>query len=374
MKKILTHLSSKLGLILFVVVLLLPAIDRKLHFFPVYNETEKRNLAPRPLYHWPFPVQLTMKKFEAYWNDHFGGRNFLIHLRAQIWLKLFMDSPVSSVVVGKEGWLFYKSESKDDGPGINDYQGLTPLTDPQLNEIVSSIEQINTKLKSQGITLIVTVAPNKSSIYPNYLPFNFPHLKPLSRLDQLVKAVPPEVIFVDLRSPLITGKQSLDTYQKTDSHWNDYGAFLAVQTLLQSVPEGYSITAPQLTDYNLVTKEISGEGDLSSMMAARGIFRDLYVGLTPRIPVKYLDRDFGYLRGAYSGHIWELKGSKKPRLLMFGDSFRNSMAQFLYPHFSTSYIMGFSSNYKLNNDLIKQADPDIIIWEVAERYLDRLKQ
>jgi hypothetical protein len=350
-------------------------MDRKLHILPVYPETEKRDLAPRPVYSLHTPLPQTFAEFDAYWNDHFGGRSLLVNLRAKIWITLFHDSPVKNVIVGKSGWLFYQSEALGDGPGINDYQGLSPFTNTELSEVVDSIKQVNASLMKQGITLIVTAAPNKSTIYPDFLPANFPRLVRSTRMDQLVLALPRDILFVDLRQPLISGRSTLPTYQMTDSHWNNYGAFLATQAVLSRVPTKYHLTPQTIDKYSVRSETIPGEGDLASMMAARGIFSDLAVTIDPKEPLVYDDEDFGYLQGSYSGHIWIQTNKKLPRLLLFGDSFRAAMEPFLMPYFSNSYIMGFTgAHYKLNDDLVKLAKPNIVIWEVAERYLDRLKQ
>jgi hypothetical protein len=292
-----------------------------------------------------------------------------------IWTTLFMDSPEKSVVIGRDGWLFYKSESKDDGPGINDAQGLTPLSDEELSSVIATIKKVHEDLKSRGITLIVTVAPNKSTIYGEYLPINFPQIVGNNtRLDQLVASIPQDIVFVDLRKSLADGKSHMHTYQKSDSHWNNYGAFLASKELIEALKPKYHFESMTLDQFNIEQKEVRGEGDLSSMMAARGIFPELYIGLIPKTSTKFKDFDYGYERGLYSGHIWQQANKKLPRLLMFGDSYRTSMAPFLIPYFSESYIMGFSKNYKINYDLLEIAKPSVVIWEVAERYIDRFAQ
>lgn len=366
---------KKIVIIIFFVILLTPALDRKLHFLPVYKETEKRDLSPRPNYSLPLNLAKTMKDFESYWNDHFGGRSLMVNKRAQLWTKIFRDSPEKSVVIGQDGWLFYKSESKDDGPGINDIEGLVPLSEAEIGTVIGSINKVKDDLSAKGITLVVTVAPNKSTIYKEYLPFNFPIIaNGNTRLDQLVKAMPEDINFVDLRSTLIDGKNTMPTYQKTDSHWNNYGAYLASMEIIKKLSNDYGMQPVPLDQYDIETKTVTGEGDLASMMAARNIFSEEYVGIKPKKSTVYTDYDYGYEKGLYSGHIWKQTNKKLPRLLMFGDSYRTTMTPFLIPYFSESYIMGFSKNYKINYELVNLSKPNVVIWEVAERYIDRFVQ
>ena len=369
-----SNLKHYLVLLLFILTLLTPAIDRKLHLLPVMKSTEKRDLAPRPQYSLSVGVPTMIKSFEAYWNDNFGGRSLLINLRTRLWVKLFGESPIPYVTIGKNGWLFYKSEAKNDGPGINDYQGLTPLTDDEIKGIVESVVQVKDELAKKDITLIVTVAPNKSSVYADQLPSYIHKLKSQSRLDQIKSAMPKDINFVDLRPVLIDGRSSLNTYQTTDSHWNNYGAFLSVTELLKSIPKEFKISPYSLDDYNVESQPIMGEGDLASMMAARGIFKELSVTLTSKKDKAIVPEKFATDQDKYTVSIYKGANAKLPRLVVFGDSFAGYMGMFLAPHFSTSYVISFANNYKLNDDLIDQESPDIIIWEVAERYVDRLKQ
>lgn len=368
------NIRPYLSLFIFIFILLVPAMDRKLHFLPVYEATEKRDLAPRPVYSLTNPIPTTIKAFESYWNDNFGGRSLLIHARAAIWIKLFGESPVPYVTIGKNGWLFYKSEAKNDGPGINDYQGLTPLSDQEIKEVVSSIEDIKTRLAEQGIDLVVTVAPNKSTIYTDHLPSYIRQIRNISRLDQIKAALPSDINFVDLRSVLTDSRSTLPTYQSTDSHWNTYGAYLASSKLLSAMPHSLHLAPSELSNYQLVSSEVKGEGDLASMMAARGIFNETAISLISKKLPELKPKKYATDRDLYAVSVYTQRNKKLPRLAVFGDSFGEYLGPFLSPHFSSSYIISFANNYQIDDHLIEQASPNVVIWEVAERYVDRLKQ
>lgn len=367
------YLQHYLTLFIFVFVLLIPPFDRKLHILPVVESTEKRDLSPRPDYSVAVPIPEKIRSFEAFWNDNFGGRNLLISLRAKIWVKLFRESPVSSVVIGKDDLLFYKSEAKDDGPGINDAQGLVVMDQKQIDGIVASLTDLNKRLKDRGITLVITVAPNKSTIYKESLPYYIRDFSSPSRLDQLIPHLPQDLTFVDLRTALIAGKTLYPTYQKADSHWNDYGAFLSAQTIMSSLPAKYHPKLLTMDDYVVGTRITSGEGDLASMMAARGINSDMQIDFKLKSGPVITNEPIKYFKGKYLGRVWQQQGKNLPRLFLTGDSFRTALEPFLAHYFSQTHSIVSSPVNFLQDDLLNFIKPDIIIWEVCERYIEKLQ-
>lgn len=362
---------SRVVLYVFALSLLIPALDHKRHFLPDAIATEKRELASRPNYSLHTPLKETIKAFEAYWNDNFGGRAWFISLYASLWTRVFHESPVPYVVIGRDGWLFYKSEQKDDGPGINDLQGLTPLTQDQLGSIVSNISAVNDAVQKQKMTLIIVVAPNKQTIYSDKLPTSIVSTGQSTRLDQLKAVMPTGINFIDLRSILKEGRSMYPTYFKTDSHWNNFGAFLAAQTVLGNVPGS---TPLKMSDYTITISDLPGEGDVSSMMAARGVFQEISLDVEPIVKPTVTLSDFTYVHSPYIGQVWQQSKVYLPNILIYGDSFRGSMARYLAPHFQKTYVMPYSIYYDASEHMITSLKPTIVIWEVAERYIDRLNQ
>lgn len=366
-------MKHNLLIIIFISLLLLPLADRIFHFLPSLPSTENREFALQPTLKDLVDPVLFTKKFDAYWSDNFGGRNYLIRANSWLWVKTFHQSPVQYVVFGKDNFLFYKSEVKNDGPSLNDYQGLSPLSQAEIDQLIASLTTVKDYLSSRGIKLIVVVAPNKHTIYPELLPASYKRVSDTTRLDQLLQALPPNINILDLRSALITGKSIYPTYYATDSHWNNFGAYIASNEIIKSLHNSLLIPR-ELTDYQVIASPSLGIGDLATMLSARNMLPDYQIDLNPLDLVSVEDNGFNYKNGKYSGHIWTQPNDALPRLLFFGDSFRESLTPFLVSNFSTSYVMGYSKNYEVDYDLLDVAKPDVVIWEVAERYLIRLIQ
>jgi len=366
-------MKNKVYTIIFFIILLLPLSDRIFHFLPHLPSTENRELALQPSVAELIDPATFIKKFDVYWSDNFGGRNYLVRGNSWLWVKTLRQSPFQYVVFGSDNFLFYKSEVKNDGPSLNDFQGLAPLSQAEITEIIASIKTVQDDLSARGIRLIVVVAPNKHNIYPELLPPSYKRYFYTTRFDQLLHALPPNLNILDLRPTLIAGKSTYPTYYTTDSHWNNFGAYLAANEIINSLND--PILKPrQLSDYTINYVPSRGIGDLATMLSARNMLPDYQLDLHLLHPLPIDDTGFDFKNGKYSGHIWTQSNSVLPRLLFFGDSFRDSLTPFLTPHFSTSYIMGYSKNYEIDYDLLDVAKPNIIIWEVAERYLIRFIQ
>src|SRR5207237_584545 len=92
-------------------------------------------------------------------------------------------------------------------------------------------------LAARGIAYVVTVAPDKATIYPEHLPAwmqRLPGPTPLDRATTLLHR-DPALRFVDLRPLLIAAKRDRQVYYRTDSHWNYLGAIVASDALLGEV-------------------------------------------------------------------------------------------------------------------------------------------
>src|SRR6266705_2021848 len=86
---------------------------------------EKRRLPPLPrLPHDWVAAAAFPRQFEAWFNDHFFGRDRLVELHNILRLRVFQQSTNASVVVGQQGWLYFNH--------LDDYSGLvrySPLDD-----------------------------------------------------------------------------------------------------------------------------------------------------------------------------------------------------------------------------------------------------
>ena len=138
---------------------LLPAMNKE------QENTENRSLAD-------FPSARTeegklntsfFEQFEAWFTDHFALRSELVTAYGSLSKTVFATSAEDSVIIGKDGWLYYAET-------VPSATGVRSLSDAEIKKIVHTLEMANSYCELNGAKLIFACAPNKSSVYPDYLP------------------------------------------------------------------------------------------------------------------------------------------------------------------------------------------------------------
>jgi hypothetical protein len=269
-----------------------------------------------------------------------------------------------SVIIGKDGWLFYRPDGDRD---LISFRGMNPLSEEELTAWQTLLEKRNAWLASRGIPLLVVMPPDKQTIYPEYLPPEYERVRPQSRLDQLVERLRQThspVRFLDLRSALLAAKPTGILYHLTDTHWNDSGAFVGYRVIISAVKEmlpKWNILPRTRDDFvkGPVHREI---GDLARMMDMSDQYRDQGFELTGKIPFA-IPAD---LMNRQAFVIQDLNGPKKPSLVFYHDSFGIGLAPMLGPHFGR---IAYAYFYEMNPAFILKEKPDLVIDEFLERNL-----
>jgi hypothetical protein len=270
--------------------------------------------------------------------------------------------------VGEDGFLEFTSDGN-----LDDYQNVR-LYPGKLKEIYQQLKILDGNLKAKGITLVVAVAPNKATIYPEKVPGAIQKLDEQSRLDYFMnlaqEAGAPTII--DLRPSLQQARLDRQIYYKTDTHWNYYGAYTAYQDIMNSIALAY----PDLHPYPLSDFEIKEskplQMDLSRLMVVNVITE-------PRMSVTMNGRtDVYYQRFPAPSTVamsWADNGQGR-KLLVYHDSFGELLNSFFQYNFNEAvYVRNGNYECPATGAWIDTFEPDVIVIEIVERdfiYLDNL--
>jgi hypothetical protein len=332
--------------VLFLVLLALPAVNAQLRFLPQTESTEKRNLAPRPV--------LDMKRlssfpgeYEKYFNDHFGLRNDLVRWHSLLqfkWMKI--SSMPEVVVIGKDGWMFNASDSM-----MRDYRGLLSYSREDLIKIKDHIAKEKAFMDSMGIVYLIVLCPNKDTIYPEFVPDTMTRVRNSRRLDQLADYLKEnkEIPLMDLRNAFQQAKKSYPLYYKLDTHWNAFAGFVAYQEIMKELVKVFPGLSPLgMADFEMSTEIVDkADGDLVSPLVMGGVLPEVRVHLNPKI---------------------KIPASKKIRkALVFHDSFIHALSPYLGHDFET-VILRHHQERPVDLKLIENEKPDVVIFQVAERF------
>ncbi len=345
---------------LFLLAVFLPVSDMWLTLDRSKQLNEHRQLAkpPQLRFSGEFPSAYTQ-----YFNDHFGFRNSLVRANFIIRYYCLGISPSSNVILGKSGWLFHDED-------IEYYRGITKYDAATLDEWARILEMKRFWLEQRGIRYLFVVAPNKSSIYGEFLPDSYNRVRERTALDDLIDCLSrhTKVEVVDLRQALLAAKTKARLYYKTDTHWNEYGAFIAYRQIMKPIVRWFpSLKIQTVDDYRLEIN-IRGGGDLAGMMGGAEFIKDDYIMLRPlnNHSLQIEDIDIA----TKSPVTFKQNDLSLPRALVFRDSFFSSVAPLFARHFQYSgyYWQRVKTSTPID-EIVSSQKPDIVIDENVERYV-----
>lgn len=297
--------------------------------------------------------------------ENFRWRTGLIDIYTSLRLKMG-DRVYTGAVMGNDGWIFYTQELS-----IPDYQNTIPMSRKKLSSLQKELDQLNQELNDKGITLILVVPPNKTTVYSQYMPYQIPVLNEKSRLDQFVEYMKRHgrTAVVDLRTTLRKASLSYDVYHKADTHWNSLGAYYGYVEIMNVLSADYPDLKPHpLSDFEYKSIGYSRR-DLTNVIGLQGYEDENWI-LIPRFNVQVEVEKIG-LPDGWLIRIATNPDKRLPRLLVYRDSFYGALAQFIEPHFSETIGIPFSYEEGVwSLDWIEREKPDVVIIEIVERFID----
>jgi hypothetical protein len=381
---------------LFLAVIGVPMIDMIFRIDQTRN-TEQRTLAPAPSLDFTSGGALLASakalpgKFKAWTGDHFGLRNLMIRLHGIMKVKGLGVSSSDQVVLGKHEydaagrdqgqWLYYAAH------GTMEYHlARRPFKADELEQWRKVLEARRDWLASRGCRYVFVIAPNSQSIYPEFLPDAWRRVGTKSRADELIEYLrkTSAIEVVDTREWLMDFRMQrpdLRLYHRTDTHWNDLGSFVAyrqivghLKMVLPSDPRVASrwdaarwaqhMSTLSWDQFDIVTRETEG-GDLAGVLGIKDLYREQRIELAPKPPLKLLIQREQHQMGRL---VTEKPDAGLPRLVMFRDSFGETVMPFLAEHFSRGVFIWTD---QFQREDVEEHNPDLVITQMVERLLWR---
>jgi len=328
---------------------------------------ENRQKTPLP------PVSLAFTNFRTFaaeltkaYPDVFPFRDWMIRSGNILKMAVSRQSPSKDVVLGRDGWLFYNMEMD-----LEDWLGVDLYSPEELEQAKRVLTRRRDWLAKHGIAFLVVVAPNKSTMYGEFLPASFHRLSKTTRLDQLAKAMrEADIPFLDLRPVLKEAAQTRRTYWKTDTHWNDWGALKGSQAIVEALRERFPALPPLDPASYRVSESTRTGGDLSGILLMQDTLTERFIAMEPLAPNRAKPAEpRGYANPTpLSGRdmvIRETGDATLPNAVIFRDSFCRAAWPFLAERFNRSV---FIWEHRFQPDIVLAEKPDVVIYEAVERY------
>ena len=228
------RLPALVCVLLFLGALAAPLVDRRLR--PErwqLVQSELRRPAP-----WPELASVAdwigaPERLQRWFGDALGLREELVHGANRLSVELFGRSPHPNLELGRQGFVFYAGDRSRET-----WRGRAPLSRDELEGWAEAIRRRREALAELGVTYVFCVAPNKETLYPEFLRPGEAVLgpTPLQQLEALCRARG-EPAWLELLPALRAEKAHDDpaaddwTYLRLGSHWSYRGGEAAAREI-----------------------------------------------------------------------------------------------------------------------------------------------
>ena len=349
---------------IFLTAIFVPAAVQLVGMEPDLSNDEKRELAQMPNTPASFDEVLGFpESFTSYVNDRFGLRKLYLRLGSK--LRWMLDLKVTpKVLFGKDRWLYLAAHDNI----IDQFRGIDLFTRDELISWVQTMVQRRDWLLERGIPFILVVAPNKHTIYPEYLPNSVGKVLGETPLDQLTEYISAntDLDFVDLRGPVMAAKKEHRVFYKTDSHWNEMGGFAGYRALMERVKKYFPhVEVLKLGQFS-VGERVMLTGDLAGMMNLQGEVVETVKFLIPEFSSHILKNKATGQKGIPERIDVETNLYNMPNIWIYSDSFIWGLVNYLCETFHRVVIVSHNG-LSFDPALIEEEKPDMVIYEVVER-------
>jgi hypothetical protein len=248
---------------------------------------------------------------------------------------------------------------------------------------VQAFRQRRDWLARRGIDYIIVLTPEKHSVYSEFLPDVWRHSFKSSAAELLAKQLRADpgmnvLVLRDVLSASAVGRTGPTNecflYFRTDTHWNDEGAYLAYRALMERMAQRRPEMRPMEREQFEHQKINSFTGDLCRMLHLPGDRREPHEQWSLRQPgAVHLDEHLPLNPRWHSPayippQIWGRCDSRLPRAVLLHDSFAGQLwLPLLAEHFDR---LGYAPTAALDPQTIEAVRPQIVIQQIVERKIN----
>ncbi|ENQ1389113.1 hypothetical protein ACEOEZ_003852 [Enterobacter hormaechei] len=324
----------------------------------------------------------TSKKQVHEWVDFtsFYKMDFAIPALSYTLYKMGISLYPNDTVVGKDGWLFLGDKYNKT---ISENRNLKPLSESDINKMISARHAWDAYVKSYGgIGYVLTMAPDKHTVYSEEAPDWVVESGGSKNIRYLLDHSKNDRTFINLGENFSSLKNDSDIiYYKTDSHWNQNGAWHAYKNLASELGKAIPDVKWLSNDDITFNKTPRPGGDLSNFLRLQYTISDVQYlyNVKPEhaAPKDGKDRnELAYLYKSSSLKANDLYYNKNAlndmKVLWLIDSFGGGMKQYMHATFSTineQHYLTLMADKKKFKKVIDDFQPDIVIVTAVERQI-----
>lgn len=340
--------------VIFMIMITLPAVMMVFSNDNSENNAEKREIAAKPVLKTEDGKINSdfARDADSYISDNFGFRAVLVNSLSTIKDVVFKTSAEDDVIIGKDGWLFYSRT-------LDDFTRKNALNKNDIIRIEKIMDLVNEHVSENGAKMVFFIAPNKNTIYEENMPYYHIPLDKASNYEMLNEVMADKDYYINLLPVLLDAKDSAQIYHELDSHWNNLGAAIAFNRIMDKLEiESIDYTKLEYTIENI------HKGDLEGMLYPTS------KKLDEQVVFKY-DAKFEYAYRFKSEEDTIMKticSGNDQNAMVYRDSFCNALLPMIADEFNK---VEFSRVFPYRLNTISNKSKFVII-ELVERNIKNL--
>lgn len=284
----------------------------------------------------------------------------------------------AGIVAGTDNFQFFLTKMLPDFTGGNLY-GTSAI-----NNLKSRVESRLRELKSlnpQG-EIIYMVVPSSMTVYPELVPSKYRPATGKTRLDQVYEALKSAgATVIDVRDVFKKNKNAeMPLYYKLDSHWADYGAYLAYVELFEHISQKFPAASPRAVNEFKWNEGYYTSADVTFYLGIPQTSVDEYAyyrqfnfaadSQITSVP-RYRGNQLLYNDRTTYEYYFDTNRSDLPSCIIHRDSFSAAIFDLIPERMDVTHYMGMWS-YGWQSYLVQSERPDYVIYLVAEWNLDSI--
>lgn len=246
----------------------------------------------------------------------------------------YLNNP--RVIVGQSDWLFLNENN------IPYYRGINKIaTGSEMKKHIESYVRLNEMCKTVGKDFVILICPEKEEIYPEYMPTMeiVDSIEVPIDVREYIKKYT-DIKYLYPKEELIKYKKNYLVYKKYDSHWNTIGGYIAANELKKAL----GLDVIPLRDLKL-KKEPALDADLAyygntSVDSLPMSFKYVFENYKSN---HYPERIFANNPVTLDSYTTHCKQGFDKKVFVIGDSFRESMQEFIVKDFKELYYNTFTN-------------------------------
>lgn len=264
---------------------------------------------------------------------------------------------------GRDGWLFL---ARDSNGLLEQHTGERRLPAAAVRRWIDEQERRTERMAALGAAYACLVPPNPHAVYAEFLPPDVPtsSSRPVRQLIREHRRRQSASTFLYPLGRLRRARRRMATYPQTDSHWNDYGAYIGYEELCRHLA-ARDVTLRRLRFRDIGWEHVEEVGDLGDKVDPPRSALTWHATL-PHAPAVLSDNGV-----RNTGRVIEYACADAPgRCVLFGDSFSYVMVKFLAVSFGRLTLAHTPG--VVDDAFVRERSPDVVLTVINERFLMRV--